>query len=83
MASNYFHGYLKLTLPSHTGHRGLKERIELYEAKENVQFAVKRLIILVPNIMFSNARFESNLLTKEGVAVCIPRFLNNFKQDTI
>ncbi|XP_075168863.1 transmembrane protein sting [Haematobia irritans] len=68
MASNYFHGYLKLTLPSHTGHPGLKERIELYEAKENVQFALKRLIILVPNTMFVNSKIESRILTKEGVA---------------
>ncbi|XP_073846327.1 transmembrane protein sting [Musca autumnalis] len=68
MASNYFHGYLKLTLPSHTGHPGLKERIEQYEAKEHVQFAVKRLIILVPNTMFINSRIESRILTKDGVA---------------
>ncbi|XP_059226331.1 stimulator of interferon genes protein homolog isoform X2 [Stomoxys calcitrans] len=67
MASNYFHGYLKLTLPSHTGHLGLKERIELYEAKEKVEFAVKRLIILVPNTMFVNSRIESRILTKAGV----------------
>ncbi|XP_061390304.1 stimulator of interferon genes protein homolog [Musca vetustissima] len=66
MASNYFHGYLKLTLPSHTGHPGLKERIEQYEAKEHVEFAVKRLIILVPNTMFINSKIESRILTKDG-----------------
>lgn len=70
MASNYFHGYLKLTLPSHsTGDLGIKQRIELYEEQEHVKFAVKRLVILIPSSLFVNAKIESKILTKEGVTV--------------
>lgn len=44
MASNYFHGYLKLSLPSHKGHAGLHERIQLYEDQHGVEFVARRLV---------------------------------------
>lgn len=68
MASNYFHGYLKLILPAQTENNGLRERMELYENKHKVKFAAKRLFILVPNAMFINSKIESSLLTKEEVS---------------
>ncbi|XP_023300147.2 stimulator of interferon genes protein [Lucilia cuprina] len=67
MASNYFHGYLKLILPTHDNDTGIKERMQLYENKHKVKFAVKRLFILVPNTMFINSKIESKILQKDGV----------------
>ncbi|TMW53506.1 hypothetical protein DOY81_001383 [Sarcophaga bullata] len=67
MASNYFHGYLKLILPTHTGESGLRERMELYESEHNVTFALKRLFIMVPNTLFINSKIESDFLQKSGV----------------
>ncbi|KAM7341800.1 transmembrane protein sting isoform 2-T3 [Cochliomyia hominivorax] len=64
MASNYFHGYLKLILPTHAG--GIKERMALYENQHKVKFASKRLFILVPNTMFINSKIESEILTEEA-----------------
>lgn len=69
MASNYFHGYLKLVLPTHTDESGLIDRMELYESKHNVTFAIKRLFIMVPNTLFINSKIESDLLQKNGVEV--------------
>ena len=69
MASNYFHGYLKLILPTHTGESGLRERMVLYESEHKVTFALKRLFIMVPNALFINSKIESEFLQKNGVHV--------------
>ncbi|XP_033154362.1 stimulator of interferon genes protein isoform X3 [Drosophila mauritiana] len=63
MASNYFHGYLKLSLPERKDD-GLKQRMEMYEDKNNVTFGIKRLVILIPDEMFVNGVLESHLLDK-------------------
>lgn len=70
MASSYFHGYLKLILPSNNDHQGIRERIALYEAKEGVKFAVNRLIILIPNTMFVDSKIEGKYLEKVTVSLC-------------
>uniref|UniRef100_A0A1B0FMX4 STING ligand-binding domain-containing protein n=1 Tax=Glossina morsitans morsitans TaxID=37546 RepID=A0A1B0FMX4_GLOMM len=67
MASNYFHGYLKLCLPSHNEGEGIKQRIALYESQEGVKFILKRLVILVPSTMFVNSKVESSILTRDGI----------------
>uniref|UniRef100_A0A1A9W747 Uncharacterized protein n=1 Tax=Glossina brevipalpis TaxID=37001 RepID=A0A1A9W747_9MUSC len=67
MASNYFHGYLKLTLPSHNEGEGIRQRIELYESQEGVRFICKRLLILIPNTMYVNSKIESSMLTRDGI----------------
>lgn len=63
MASNYFHGYLKLSLPERKDD-GLKHRLAMYEDKNNVTFGIKRLVILIPDEMFVNGVLESHLLDK-------------------
>ncbi|XP_065370374.1 stimulator of interferon genes protein homolog isoform X2 [Calliphora vicina] len=67
MASNYFHGYLKLVLPTHDGDTGLRERMTLYENQHKVKFAVKRLFIMIPNTMFINSKIDSKILHRDGV----------------
>ncbi|KAL9924092.1 transmembrane protein sting [Glossina fuscipes fuscipes] len=67
MASNYFHGYLKLALPSHNEGEGIKQRIALYESQEGVKFILNRLVILVPSTMFVNSKIESSILTRDGI----------------
>ncbi|XP_030561547.1 stimulator of interferon genes protein isoform X1 [Drosophila novamexicana] len=63
MASNYFHGYLKLSLPER-GHDGLQKRMQAYEDTNNVRFGLNRLIILIPDEMFVKGVIESSLLEK-------------------
>lgn len=63
MASNYFHGYLKLALPERNDD-GLKKRMQIYEDTHNISFGIDRLIILVPDNMFVNGIIESKLLEK-------------------
>ncbi|KAH8345586.1 hypothetical protein KR084_011555 [Drosophila pseudotakahashii] len=63
MASNYFHGYLKLSLPERKDD-GLKKRMDDYEDKNQVTFGINRLIILIPDEMFVNGVLESDLLDK-------------------
>ncbi|XP_017044980.1 uncharacterized protein LOC108090700 [Drosophila ficusphila] len=63
MASNYFHGYLKLSLPERKDD-GLKHRMALYEDKNNITFGIDRLVILIPDEMFVNGILESDLLEK-------------------
>lgn len=67
MASNYFHGYLKLALPDRN-EDGLRKRMEIYEDAMNVTFALNRLIILVPDEMFVNGVIESRILQKAEVS---------------
>ncbi|XP_067626743.1 stimulator of interferon genes protein homolog [Eurosta solidaginis] len=64
MAANYFHGYLKLTLPAYTNNPGIRERIYMYEQRHDVKFALNRLIILVPSQLFIKSKFESPYLEK-------------------
>ncbi|XP_070069720.1 stimulator of interferon genes protein homolog [Drosophila takahashii] len=63
MASNYFHGYLKLSLPERKDD-GLKKRMDDYEDKNQVTFGINRLVILIPDEMFVNGVLESDLLDK-------------------
>ncbi|KAH8402295.1 hypothetical protein KR009_011090, partial [Drosophila setifemur] len=63
MASNYVHGYLKLSLPEREDD-GLKHRMAVYEDKHSVTFGVDRLVILMPDEMFVNGKLESKLLEK-------------------
>ncbi|XP_016973900.1 uncharacterized protein LOC108040801 [Drosophila rhopaloa] len=63
MASNYFHGYLKLSLPERMDD-GIKHRMAVYEDTHNVTFGVDRLVILIPDEMFVSGELESNLLEK-------------------
>lgn len=65
MVSNYFHGYLNLTLPKHDEQNGIKKRIENYESKHGVEFAVKRLIILIPNSLHTRPVIESPLMERQ------------------
>lgn len=67
MASNYFHGYLKLALPERN-EDGLRKRMEVYEDAMNVTFALNRLIILIPDEMFVNGVIESRFLEKAEVS---------------
>ncbi|XP_014091198.1 stimulator of interferon genes protein homolog [Bactrocera oleae] len=64
MAANYFHGYLKLTLPAYTNITGIRDRINYYEQSHGVQFAIHRLVILVPSKLFIKSKFESPYLEK-------------------
>ncbi|XP_062132605.1 stimulator of interferon genes protein homolog [Drosophila sulfurigaster albostrigata] len=73
MASNYFHGYLKIALPEHNGD-GLKKRMQIYEDTHQVTFGINRLIILIPDNMFVKGVIESPLL--EQVAPLETRFIN-------
>ncbi|KAH8354915.1 hypothetical protein KR093_001031 [Drosophila rubida] len=73
MASNYFHGYLKLALPAHNEY-GLKERIQIYEDANNVTFGIDRLVILIPDNMFVKGKIESSLL--EHAESLETRFIN-------
>ncbi|KAI8036361.1 hypothetical protein M5D96_010954 [Drosophila gunungcola] len=68
MASNYFHGYLKLSLPERKDD-GLKHRMALYEDKMNVTFGVDRLVILIPDEMFVSGELDSKYLEKVEHAV--------------
>ncbi|XP_043640812.1 uncharacterized protein LOC122611643 [Drosophila teissieri] len=63
MASNYFHGYLKLSLPEREND-GLKHRMAVYEDTNNITFGINRLVILIPDEMFVNGVLESKLLDK-------------------
>ncbi|XP_002026018.2 uncharacterized protein LOC6600947 [Drosophila persimilis] len=63
MASNYFHGYLNLSLPERQG-EGLQHRMAVYEETHNITFGLHRLIILIPDEMFVNGIIESDLLEK-------------------
>ncbi|XP_055854783.1 stimulator of interferon genes protein homolog [Episyrphus balteatus] len=65
MASNYFHGYLNLTLPKHDEQNGIKKRIENYASKHDVEFAVKRLMILIPNSLHTRPVIESPLMERQ------------------
>lgn len=72
MASSYYHGYLKLTLPSSSNNiPGIKKRIDMYEASHNVTFACYCLIILVPSTLFTKPIIESDLLEKVAVSIFI------------
>ncbi|XP_011197918.1 stimulator of interferon genes protein homolog [Bactrocera dorsalis] len=64
MAANFFHGYLKLTIPAHTNNTGIRDRINFYEQSHGVQFAIHRLVILVPSKLFIKSKFESPYLEK-------------------
>lgn len=66
MASNYFHGYLRLQLPQ-TGHstKGLKERLMDYEDSQGVTVPVKRLFILIPRSLHTKPKIESRVMTNE------------------
>lgn len=66
MASNYFHGYIKLALPARN-EDGLQKRMEIYEDAHNVTFGLNRLIILIPDEMFVNGVIESDILEKAEV----------------
>ncbi|KAH8254205.1 hypothetical protein KR032_008867 [Drosophila birchii] len=63
MASNYFHGYLKLALPD-VKDDGLKHRIAVYEDKNDVTFGIDRLVILIPDEMWIKGVLDSELLEK-------------------
>ncbi|XP_017865024.1 PREDICTED: stimulator of interferon genes protein [Drosophila arizonae] len=63
MASSYFHGYLKLSLPEREND-GLQKRMEKYEDMQKVKFGIKRLIILIPDEMFVNRVIQSEWLEK-------------------
>ncbi|KAH8389836.1 hypothetical protein KR200_002435 [Drosophila serrata] len=63
MASNYFHGYIKLALPE-LKNDGLKHRMAVYEDKNNVTFGIDRLVILIPDEMWVKGDFDSKLLEK-------------------
>ncbi|XP_034479047.1 uncharacterized protein LOC117785234 [Drosophila innubila] len=63
MASNYFHGYLKLALPERNDD-GLKKRMQVYEDTHSINFATDRLIILIPDDMFVKGIIVSDLLEK-------------------
>ncbi|XP_055902675.1 stimulator of interferon genes protein homolog [Eupeodes corollae] len=65
MASNYFHGYLNLTLPKHGNQNGIRKRIENYESIHDVEFAVKRLMILIPNSLHTRPVIESPLMERQ------------------
>ncbi|KAH8316369.1 hypothetical protein KR067_006130, partial [Drosophila pandora] len=75
MASNYFHGYLKLALPD-TKDDGLKHRMAVYEAKHNVTFGVDRLIILCPDEMFVEKKLENNSTLLEKVEPLETKYLD-------
>ncbi|XP_011184215.2 stimulator of interferon genes protein homolog [Zeugodacus cucurbitae] len=64
MAANFFHGYLKLTLPAYANISGIRERISDYEQTHGVHFAIHRLVILVPNKLFIKSKFDSPYLEK-------------------
>ncbi|XP_053966007.1 stimulator of interferon genes protein homolog [Anastrepha ludens] len=64
MAANFFHGYLKITLPAYTNHTGIRERIDNYEQVHDVKFATDRLVILVPSKLFIQSKFDSPYLEK-------------------
>ncbi|XP_022222684.2 uncharacterized protein LOC111074266 [Drosophila obscura] len=61
MASNYFHGYLNLSLPERNGD-GLKHRMAVYEETHKITFGLDRLIILMPDEMFVKGVIDSDLL---------------------
>ncbi|KAH8399523.1 hypothetical protein KR222_005130, partial [Zaprionus bogoriensis] len=63
MASNYFHGYLKLALPERNDD-GLQKRMQDYEDTNSATFGLHRLIILIPDEMFVNGVIESSILEK-------------------
>ncbi|KAH8299831.1 hypothetical protein KR044_006587 [Drosophila immigrans] len=73
MASNYFHGYLKIALPAHNDD-GLKKRMQIYEDTHHVTFGIDRLIILIPDNMFVKGVIESSML--EQVEPLETRYIN-------
>lgn len=49
MAMSYYHGYLKLIIPSTgTSHKGIIEKIENIEDRHNISIAAHKLLILIP-----------------------------------
>ncbi|XP_031829838.1 transmembrane protein sting [Nomia melanderi] len=49
MALSYYHGYLKLIIPSTgTRHKGIREKIENIEDQHNISIATHKLLILIP-----------------------------------
>ncbi|KAF7990015.1 hypothetical protein HCN44_008689 [Aphidius gifuensis] len=49
MAYSYYYGYLRFVLPSDgINNPGIRSKIEMYEASENVTIPVKKLFILIP-----------------------------------
>ncbi|XP_023171704.1 stimulator of interferon genes protein isoform X2 [Drosophila hydei] len=61
MASNYFHGYLKLSLPERDND-GLQKRMQQYEDTHQVKFGMNCLLILIPDEMFVNRVIRSKWL---------------------
>ncbi|ALC42425.1 CG1667 [Drosophila busckii] len=59
MASNYFHGYLKIALPEENG---LRKRMRDYEDAHGITFGLHRLIILIPDEMFVDNNLKGRLL---------------------
>jgi len=61
MAYSFYHGYIKYVVSSNseTYSKGLKERIEDYEATEGVKFPVKKFFILQPQSLFIPPRLDS------------------------
>lgn len=68
MASSYFHGYLKLSLPEREND-GLQKRMQDYEDVWKAKFGIKRLIILIPDEMFVNRVIQSEWLEKAEVSI--------------
>ncbi|XP_016974035.1 uncharacterized protein LOC108040883 [Drosophila rhopaloa] len=61
MASSLFHGCLKLSLPEWQND-GLKPRMALYEARNNITFGLDRLVILSPSKSSDHNILKSDLL---------------------
>lgn len=68
MAASYFHGYLNLTMPTHDDQKGIKERMDNYESKNNVTFARKCLFIMIPNSLHFKAKIESEVMDRVTVS---------------
>lgn len=64
MALSYYHGYLKLVLPSQGDYhsKSIVERMEDYEASRHVRFPVKKLFILVPESMYTPNTLDAKTL---------------------
>lgn len=67
MASNYFHGYLKLSLPERDND-GLQKRMQQYEDTHQVKFGMNCLLILIPDEMFVNRVIRSKWLEEAEVS---------------
>ncbi|XP_037032822.1 uncharacterized protein LOC119071866 [Bradysia coprophila] len=64
MAYSFFHGYIKYVVASNgdTSSKDLKERMTDYEAKHQVSFPIKKLLILQPQSMHIPPTFRSDRL---------------------